>query len=271
MPTAIVPAAWVAYCSIQMDSFKPVIVVPVYMHGAAFSRMLPRLHRFGLPIIVVDDGSDPDSASMLQALDAEHDHLYLKRHPLNRGKGAAMATGFKKAQTMGFTHALQIDGDGQHDAEDIPVFLSAARDDPSAVILGVPKFDASMPPYRRIGRYLTHVWIWIETLSLDISDSMCGFRIYPISAVIPLLDNRWLGRRMDFDPEILVRLHWKKTPLVRIPTRVIYPESGHSNFKLFSDNLLITTMHVRLVVGMLIRSPILIFNRLANIHAVRIN
>ncbi|MCZ6618970.1 MAG: glycosyltransferase family 2 protein [Gammaproteobacteria bacterium] len=247
-----------------MDDFKPVVIVPVYLHGSAFSLMLPRLLRFGLPIIVVDDGSDSDSARLLQALAAGHNRLYLKRHELNRGKGAAVATGLKKAETMGFTHALQIDGDGQHDAGDIPAFLAAARNNPGAVVLGVPKFDASMPVSRRIGRYLTHVWIWIETWSLDIADSMCGFRVYPLSAVMPLLDVRGLGTHMDFDPEILVRLHWKRTPFLRIPTRVIYPASGRSNFKLITDNLLITLMHIRLVAGMLIRSPLLIFNRLAN-------
>ena len=263
---AIVPAVWAGYCSIPMIDFKPVIIVPVYMHGSAFSRMLPKLQQFGLPIIVVDDGSDSDNANLLQALDAEHDHFYLKRHRFNRGKGAAVVTGLKKAATMGFTHALQIDSDGQHDVDDIPAFLSTARDNPSAVILGVPKFDASIPAVRRIGRYLTHVWIWIETLSLDISDSMCGFRIYPLRSVVPLLEIRWLGKRMDFDSEILVRLHWKKTLLIQISTQVIYPASGRSNFRMFADNLLITVMHIRLVAGMLIRSPLLIFNRLAKLH-----
>ncbi len=247
-----------------MTDFKPVMIVPIYMHGSAFARMLPGLLLFGLPVIVVDDGSDSDNAEVLEALDAKHDQLHLMRHQRNRGKGAAVATALKKAQAMGFTHALQIDGDGQHDVDDIPAFLSAARDDPNALILGVPEFDSSMPASRRIGRYLTHFWIWIETLSLEISDSMCGYRCYPLKSVLPLLDVRWLGRRMDFDSEILVRMYWKKTPLVRIPTRVIYPESGRSNFKMFSDNMLITAMHIRLVAGMLVRSPMLILNRLAN-------
>lgn len=249
-----------------MDDFCAVVIVPIYRHGSAFSRMLPKLQQFGLPIIIIDDGNDSETCELLQKLAAEHENLYLQGHQVNQGKGAAVATGLKKAQAMGFSHALQIDGDGQHDTADISVFLAAARDNPNALILGVPEFDTSMPALRRIGRYLTHVWIWIETLSLDISDSMCGFRIYPISAVAPLLELRWLGKRMDFDSEILVRLYWRDTPLVRIPTRVIYPESGRSNFKMFADNLLITLMHVRLVAGMLLRLPLLIFHRLANVR-----
>ncbi|MCZ6855897.1 MAG: glycosyltransferase family 2 protein [Gammaproteobacteria bacterium] len=249
-----------------MTDFKPVMIVPIYMHGSAFARMLPGLLPFGLPLIVVDDGSDSDNAAVLEALEAKHGQLYLTRHDRNRGKGVAVATALKKAQAMGFTHALQIDGDGQHHVDDIPAFLSAARDDPDALVLGVPEFDSSMPTSRRIGRHLTHFWIWVETLSLEISDSMCGYRCYPLKSVVPLLDIRWLGKRMDFDSEILVRMYWKNTLLVRIPTRVIYPKSARSNFNMFSDNVLITAMHIRLVAGMLVRSPMLILNRLANIR-----
>jgi hypothetical protein len=126
-------------------------------------------------------------------------------------------------------------------------------------------FDASMPKTRHLGRYLTHVWIWLETLSFEITDSMCGFRIYPVHAVNPLLSERWLGRRMDFDPEILVRLHWQNTPIRELSTRVVYPADGRSNFKLLRDNVLITAMHVRLVAGMLLRLPVLLKNRFGRI------
>ena len=123
-----------------MADFNPVMVVPIYMHGSAFTRMLPTLLPFGMPVIIVDDGSDSDNAKLLEALEAKHDQLHLTRHSHNRGKGAAVATALKKAQTMGFTHALQIDGDGQHDVNDIPAFLSASCDNPHALILGVPQY-----------------------------------------------------------------------------------------------------------------------------------
>jgi predicted LPLAT superfamily acyltransferase len=214
-------------------------------------------------VVVVDDGSAADTRAILDDLEKRNSSLSVVRRATNGGKGAAVATGLNHVAHLGFSHALQIDADGQHDPADIPHFLAAAREQPDAVIIGRPRFDASMPTSRRVGRYLTHLWIWIETLSLDISDSMCGFRVYPLAAVLPLLARPGLGRRMDFDPEILVRLHWRGTPVVEIDTRVRYPAGGLSNFALLRDNVLISLMHTRLVVGMLLRLPWLLPRRLA--------
>jgi len=217
--------------------------------------MFEALLASGQPIIAVDDGSDSHTAEVLKELAAGSTSLTLLTHPKNLGKGCAVGTGIRHAAADGYSHVLQIDADGQHDPSDIERFLEAARAAPTSVVIGHPRFDSSIPAGRRIGRYLTHFWIWIETLSFDISDSMCGFRVYPIEAVLPLLSLRWLGRHMDFDPEILVRLHWQGTPIRELSTRVIYPPDGRSNFRIFEDNALITAMHTRLVLGMLWRLP----------------
>jgi hypothetical protein len=89
-------------------------------------------------------------------------------------------------------------------------------------------------------------------------DTMCGFRVYPLASACELLDSESLGRRMDFDIEIAVRLRWRGVRIVAIPTRVIYPEGGTSNFRLVRDNGLISKLHAKLVLGMLIRLPRLI-------------
>ncbi len=237
-----------------MTDFRLALVVPVYNHGQSFGAMFPALEATGFPIIAVDDGSDQATAAMLAQLSSSPT-LTVLTHGLNRGKGAAVMTGLRHAAAAGFSHVLQIDSDGQHDPTDIPRFVHAARAVPGAVVIGRPRFDASMPLGRRIGRYLTHVWVWLETLSFDITDSMCGFRIYPLQAVLPIMAAHSLGRRMDFDPEILVRLHWQGTPVLELDTRVTYPEGGRSNFRMLDDNLLITAMHTRLVAGMLWRLP----------------
>src|SRR5690606_17949432 len=82
----------------------------------------------------------------------------------------------------GFSHALQIDADGQHDAADIPALLALAKANPEALVSGWPQYGDDMPRSRRYGRWITHFWVWIETLSLAIKDSMCGFRVYPLAA-----------------------------------------------------------------------------------------
>jgi hypothetical protein len=185
------------------------------------------------------------------------------RRAVNGGKGAAVMSGMDAAFADGLTHALQVDADGQHSLADIPGFLDASRADPEALICGVPAYDASVPKGRLYGRYATHVWVWIETLSFAIRDSMCGFRVYPLAPAHRLINEARLGTRMDFDIEVLVRLFWRGVRIINRPTRVIYPEGGISHFRLWRDNLRISWMHTRLVFGMLVRLPVLLARKIA--------
>jgi hypothetical protein len=167
-------------------------------------------------------------------------------------------TGFARAARDGYTHVLQVDADGQHSVADVPRFLAAARAAPHAVVAGCPLYDESVPALRLYARYLTHVWVWINTLSLAIRDSMCGFRVYPVAPVLALARRRRLGLRMNFDIEILVRLYWDGLAIVNLPTRVGYPEDGVSHFKAWTDNVLISRLHMTLFFGMLPRIPSLL-------------
>jgi len=108
---------------------------------------------------------------------------------------------------------------------------------------------------RFYGRYLTHVWVWINTLSLAIKDSMCGFRVYPVQAVESLTRRHPIGERMNFDTEILVRLYWDGLEIINVPTKVGYPTDGVSHFRGWHDNFLISRMHTVLFFGMLLRLP----------------
>ncbi|MGB1280383.1 MAG: glycosyltransferase family 2 protein, partial [Vibrio cyclitrophicus] len=170
----------------------------------------------------------------------------------------AVKAGIKRAQDLGFSHAIQIDADGQHDLEALPALIQASQDKPQRLISGQPVYDESVPKARLYGRYATHIWVWIETLSLSIKDSMCGFRAYPINQTRAVLSKYDVGSRMDFDIEILVRLYWEGCDIDFIETRVIYPENGVSHFDALWDNVKISWMHTRLFFGMLPRAPKLI-------------
>jgi len=242
--------------------FQAIVIIPVYNHPRTIGDMLDGVLAQGLRCMLVDDGSEPECAAVLDRLAQAHpiDVSLLRLSP-NQGKGAAMAAGFREAARLGYSHAVQIDADGQHQCADIPLFLAKSREQPDAVICGCPLYDASVPRGRLYGRYATHVWVWINTLSLDIRDSMCGFRLYPLASVVRLLDVARIGRRMDFDSDVLVRLHWRGVPVVNQPTRVTYPRDGVSHFRLLRDNVLISAMHARLFVGMLLRSPLLLWRK----------
>ena len=242
--------------------FAACIVIPIYNHKDAIGGTVERLSVHKLPIFVVDDGSDEATQAVLAKLACQYrDQMTLLRLPVNGGKGAAVMAGLRAARRVGYTHALQIDADGQHDANDVPLFLDAARAEPGAVILGRPVYDESVPKSRLYGRYLTHVWVWIETMSFTIRDSMCGFRLYPLDAACALIDSVDLPTRMDFDIEILVRLYWRRLAFRAIPTRVTYATDGVSHFDVLWDNVRISASHTRLVCGMLVRSPLLLAHK----------
>lgn len=239
---------------------RPCTLIPVYNHEGPLPGVVASLQALGLPCLLVDDASSPACAAVIDRLAGKTD-TYLLRLAENQGKGGAVMAGLREAQRLGFTHALQVDADGQHDLHAVRGFLDESRAHPDAIICGYPQYDASVPKGRLYARYLTHVWVWINSLSLEIRDSMCGFRVYPLAASVALIDSAKLGKRMDFDSEILVRLSWRGQPMRWLPTRVHYPEDGVSHFRLWQDNVLISKMHARLFFGMLCRAPVLLYRR----------
>ncbi|AZD33269.1 Glycosyl transferase [Pseudomonas chlororaphis subsp. aurantiaca] len=239
---------------------NPCAVIPVYNHEAAVPAVVDALLASGLPCVLVDDASSPACAAVLEQL-AEREQVFLVKLAVNQGKGGAVMAGLREASRLGFSHALQVDADGQHDLRDVDNFIATSRAHPEALVCGYPQYDASVPKGRFYARYLTHVWVWINTLSLQIPDSMCGFRVYPLPPVLALIDSVKIGRRMDFDTDILVRLAWRNQPMRWLPTQVRYPVDGLSHFRLFHDNLLISSMHARLFFGMLLRAPLILWRR----------
>ena len=243
-------------------AFVPCAVIPVYNHERAVGKVVQAVQAAGLPCVLVDDASNAACARELDRLSAADSNVSLVRLPENLGKGGAVSAGLRAARASGFTHALQIDADGQHALGDISRFIAEGRAHPESLICGQPVFDAAMPKGRFYGRYLTHWMVWLNTLSFAIPDSMCGFRVYPLASVLKLLDSTRLGSRMDFDVEVLVRLHWRGQPMRWLPTRVSYPLDGVSHFRMVWDNVLMVRVQLLLLAGMLVRSPLLLWRKL---------
>ena len=243
---------------------KPCIVIPYYNHGGAIGQVIAALRPLGLPCRIVDDGSNASAkAALAVAVQAEQSWVTVQTLATNQGKGGAVMAGCEAALADGFTHAVQIDADGQHRTEDVPRLLELSRRQPHALVSGQAVYDASVPRARLYGRYLTHVWVWINTLSLEIKDSMCGLRVYPLAATCHVWRHQHVGKRMDFDTEIMVRLSWAGVPIVNVPTHVTYPVDGVSHFRMLKDNAFISLMHARLFFGMLWRFPFILGKRVA--------
>lgn len=234
-------------------------LIPVYDQPAKLEGVVAALRQLSLPVIIVDDGSHEPTKSLCDRLAAPF--VKVIHHSVNQGKGGAVMTGFKAASRLGYTHALQVDADGQIDLAVLPAMLRLMQKHPDALICGYPKYDATVPKSRLWGRKLTNFWCAVNSLSLSIEDAMCGLRIYPIAAALDVCENARLGRRMDFDPEILVRLLWAGVRVKYVPVSVTYPIDGVSHFRPFGDNLRISWMHAKLFLQMITRFPIIIWSR----------
>jgi len=237
------------------------LVVPHFNHMKQFKCFLPRLVHTGLPIYVVDDGSQVNELVELRELAAVHSNVRLEEMGQNQGKGAAVLMGFEIAAADGHSHAIQIDADGQHDLDDLTYFLEASEAQPGAIISGRPIFEESAPKVRVYGRRITNFFTALETTSLQIEDALCGFRVYPLAELALVTQRHPIGLRMEFDTDVLVKAVWNDVPIFFVDTRVTYVKGGASHFRYLQDNLRLIGLHIRLITGMLIRLPMLLWHR----------
>jgi len=220
-------------------------IIPTYNNPLTIGHVVQTVQTWIPTVIVVDDGSAEEGRAAIDAL-AFRPGVEVVRRPQNGGKGAAVKDGLRRAEQLGFSHALQVDADNQHDLLRIPALLAESKRHPEALILAYPEFDETVPKGRLHARKITIFWTTLETFGRSIIDPMCGFRIYPVKDTVQVLPR---SNYMDFDPEIAVRLVWHGVPVVNVATKVRYltaAEGGVSNFHIFYDNVRISWMHTRL-------------------------
>ena len=241
------------------------VLIPSYNPGSKALETVRAARLQWHPVWVIVDGSTDGSAEKLRDMARTDPGLRVLVRERNGGKGAALLDGLIAAQLEGFTHALTMDADGQHPADRIKTFMSASLAEPGAMILGDPVFDASAPRIRLRGRRIANWCTNLETLWAGVHDTLFGFRVYPIAPLIGVMQHsRWM-RRFDFDPEAVVRLTWRGVPAVNLPAPVKYfspEEGGVSHFDYWRDNVLLTSMYLRLIAGFLIHLPLLVARRL---------
>jgi len=215
----------------------------------------------GLPIYLIDDGSGAECKAVLAHLSQSED-VNLLTLPVNRGKGAAVCMGLRQAWADGFSHAIQIDADGQYSPAYLNRFVAVSDSNPGAVVSG-RRSHVQMSTQRARGRRLTDFWVCINTLSRCLQDSMCGYRLYPLEPTIEVINRISVGKRMDFDTDLLVRLYWAGFDVVHVDIDVVYADDIPSHFNLIGDNVRISWMHIRHFFGMLPRFPRLVSRHFA--------
>lgn len=202
----------------QPDSSQPelLIVIPAYNAAENLAAVIAGAQPLGLPIVVIDDGSSDDTATVAERAGAE-----VLRHHANRGKGAALQTGFALGRKRGARAMLTLDADGQHDPAEIPKLIAAYRAQPGSLVLGVRSFDPAIMPRRsRIGNHISTYFI-SRFAGRPHRDTQTGFRIYPRRLFFAPLRTR----RFDTETELLLMAAKLGVPLVEVPIRTIYGTS----------------------------------------------
>ncbi len=231
----------------EVGSFKACAVIPC-LDGAATIRdvVAGALGHVDL-VLVVDDGSTDGTADAAVEAGAE-----VVRHASNRGKGAALLTGLAAAKARGCTHAISLDGDGQHDPADVARLLAAVREAPASLVIGARDFSVpNVPGGSKFGRSFSNLWVRIET-GCRLDDTQSGFRGYPVELTLAL---RIPPSRFEWEVEVIVRSSWAGLAVREVPISVYYPppEDRISHYRGVVDSARICMLHVRLVARWLLR------------------
>jgi predicted LPLAT superfamily acyltransferase/uncharacterized protein (DUF2062 family) len=228
---------------------KVFVVIPVFNNRATLRRIATAALGQGLPVIVVDDGSSDGSGAEVADLPVE-----LLVQPSNRGKGKALLLGARRVAELGGTHFISLDADGQLAPDDLPLFLTAIRDHPDALICGERQFPSENGPRRSMfGRKFSNFWVRATT-GLKVRDSQCGYRAYPTKDFLQL---GLRGSRYELEVEALVRAAWAGIAIIDIPVAISYvPQEGLvSSFRPVRDNLRIARTYTRLFLRATLLSP----------------
>lgn len=189
-------------------------VVPAYREETRIADVVSRIRSQPVDVVVVDDGSPDGTAAA-----AERAGARVLRHPVNRGKGEALATGFRHAREQQYEVVLTLDADGQHDPAEIPKFLEAYQRTRIPVLIGSRMADTTtMPRLRRwTNRFMSR--LLSRSMGQYIPDTQCGFRLYRCD-VLPLVSTG--APRFEAESEILLNLAGRGVRMDSVRIRTIY-------------------------------------------------
>jgi len=215
------------------------VLIPTYNNDRTLENLISGVLKYSANVIVVNDGSTDHTGAILERL---KDEVVIVSFPKNRGKGAALRKGLKKAEELGYEYAIALDSDGQHLPLEIPKFLEKVKSGEDILIIGNRDMTSANIPGRSLfGRKLSNFWVKLET-GKSLPDTQSGYRLYTIAKM-----NRFhfFTVKYDFELESLVRWIWRGYPVECVTINVFYPpaEERVSHFKGFKDNFRISLLN----------------------------
>ena len=218
---------------------RAIIIIPAFNPPSQFYKLLNRINYiYDIPIIVIDDGSN------ISININNHTIQKLITNKINEGKGAALLQGFKYAKAKGFTHAITMDADFQHDPNLIPLFL--AYDEKITIVSGKRTFDRTMPFHRRLSNIITTNIISF-ICKQKVLDSQCGYRRYILGDV---LDGTYVENGFQFESEVLIKLLRKGNTISHIDIPTIY-NNANSAIKNIQDTFKFIRLIIRNILNIL--------------------
>ena len=227
---------------------KTCVIIPTYNNATTIRRVIEDVEKYCSSIIVVNDGSTDDTAAILQSIPSP---IEVVSYPDNRGKGYALVTGFKKAKALGYTHAITIDADGQHFADDIPCFIEGLKHNPEGFIVGCRNLtEENMPRQNTFANRFSNFWFRLQT-GINLPDTQSGYRLYTLSSLKGL---NLITSRYESELELLVYAAWAGVDITSVNVKVYYPpaEERVSHFRPIYDFFRISVLNTVLCLGALL-------------------
>lgn len=218
------------------------VIIPVYNHETMIAGVAKGALKLGFPVIIVDDGSTDSTHEKIKKIKG----IRILRHDINKGKGAAIMTGFAEAAKIA-DWAITMDADGQHDPKDALSLIKSIPEGQRPVIIGRREqmFGDDVPWTSRFGRGFSNFWVWLSG-GPAASDTQSGFRIYPLPECSRISIK---ARRYQFELELIVKANWKRIPVIEAPVSVNYSPGGRriSHFRPFVDFMRNSCVFSRLI------------------------
>jgi len=223
------------------NMYHTVIIIPTYNNPKSIRDVAKDVLKHNYELIIVDDGSDEIIENLFQ--DNEKEDIHFVRHDINQGKGKAIISGLKKAKELGYTYCVSMDGDGQHLASEASKLIKVYKD--NEIVIGARNFNLEhIPNGSKFGRWFSNFWARWDT-GENITDSLSGYRIYPISILnLPIKTSRF-----DWEMEVLVRHADSGGVISEVEIECFYPipEERVSHFKKFGDTWAIVWVHIQIL------------------------
>ncbi len=203
-------------------------LIPAFNEAHHIARVVEGTKGYIETVVVIDDGSQDGTSQLAQAAGAT-----CLQSQQNRGKSSALRMGIDFARANGFTHALTLDGDGQHLPQDIPAMLRVAEETQADIVIGARPFAIDRMPRARyyvniIGSRLTSA-----ILGCEVKDSQSGFRLFQLDK---LSNIKLRSRRYEIEMEVLIKMTRSGCTIAHSPIQMVYfHDHAHSKLRLVRD------------------------------------